>query len=128
GGRPTPSGATLMSQGARSAGAIGCPRPGPSADIAGAAASSTPAQIIPANGSKLLRIGIARLPFLVDAPTGDRVVVVDAAQPALGGELRARGLHHAGLVGGAALQHGGTAVPPPGRAEARERLRQDRFL
>src|SRR5262245_19126755 len=104
-----------MSQGARSAGAIGWPSPGPSAPIAGAA-NMIAAEIIAA----VLRrscIGIGRLPFLVDPPGGDGIVVIEAAQPAFGGELRARRLHHAGVVGGTALQDRGTAVPAPGRAE-----------
>src|SRR5712675_2547789 len=71
---------------------------------------------------------IGRLPGLIDLPTRDGVVVIVAAQPALGDKLRARGLHHAGVVGGAALQHGGAAVPLPGGAETRQRLGQDRLL
>ena len=49
-------------------------------------------------------IDIARLPLLVDAPACNRVVVIDATQAALRGNGRACRLHHAGVVGGAALQ------------------------
>src|SRR5215470_1080605 len=124
GGSPAPSGPTLMSQGARSAGEIGCPKRGASAAPAKAAVANR----IAAPRARTSRERIGRLPFLVDAPAGDGVVVILAAQPAGLDELRARRLHHAGVVGGAALQHGGTAVPFPGGAKARERLRQDRFL
>src|SRR6266511_5753167 len=98
GGRPTPSGPMLMSQGARSAGAIGCPNCGACA-IAGAASNSTAQKVSRSS------VDIGCLPLLVDAPAGDRVVVIVAAQAALCGERFARRLHHAGVVGGADLRH-----------------------
>src|SRR5215472_6703782 len=108
----------LMSQGARSLGEIGCPKAGVSAATAGALNVSA------APSATVLSEHIARLPLLVDAPAGDRAVMVLAAQPALRDEGRTRLLHRAGLVGGAALQHRRTTVPLPGGAEAGDRLRQ----
>src|ERR1700730_12999662 len=114
----------LMSQAAMSAAVTGLPNCGPSAAPAGATAMTSIAAPRARRSSK----HIARLPGLIDLPAGDGIVVVVAAQASLGDELRARGLHHAGVVGGAALQHGGTAVPLPGGAEAGQRLGQDRLL
>src|SRR5258708_769406 len=114
----------LMSQAAMSAAVTGLPNCGLSAARVGATAIASNATQRAKRSSK----HIARLPGLIDLPAGDRVIVVVAAQAPLGDELRARRLHHAGVVGGAALQHGGTAVPLPGRAEACQRLRQDRVL
>ena len=54
--------------------------------------------------------------------------MIVAAQPAFRDELRARGLHHAEIVGGAALQHRRGAVPIPGGTETRQRFRQDRLV
>src|SRR5262245_5920924 len=103
-----------MSQDERSPGEIGCPKRGVST------ASAEPPATAAAHNTTELSQRIARLPFLVDLPAGDGVVVIDAAQAPLGREHRARRLHHTGLVGGAALQHGGTAVPLPRGAEAGE--------
>src|SRR5712672_4043117 len=122
GGRPTPSGPMLMSHAAMSAGAIGCPNCGAWARAADAIVS------IDMQTAMRLSVNIAGLPLLVDAPTCDGVVVVDPTQAALGRELRTRWLHHAGVVSGATLQHGGTAVPLPRCAEAHGRLWQDRAL
>src|SRR6266446_989835 len=91
----------LMSHSAMSAGAIGCPNCCARAGVATNVAAQT---------ARSLSIHISRLPLLVDAPTCDGVVVIDAAQTALGHELGARRLHHAGVVGGAALQDGRAAV------------------
>src|SRR3982075_1572845 len=121
-GRPTPSGPMLMSHGAISAGEIGCPNCGAWARAADATVSIDMQAAMP------LSVNIAGLPLLVDAPACDRVVVVDPTQAALGRELRTRWLHHAGVVSGATLQHGGTAVPLPRCAEAHGRLWQDRAL
>src|SRR4030088_534916 len=71
---------------------------------------------------------IARLPFLVDPPGADGVVVILPTQPALRHELSARRLHPAGIVGRTALQDGGTTAPLPRGAKARERLRKHRLL
>src|SRR6476620_3382451 len=102
GGRPAPSCPMLMSHAAMSAGAIGCPNCGAWARAAGAMVS------MDTQTAMHLSVNIAGLPHLVDAPARDGVVVVDPTQSALVGELRARWLHHACVVGGATLQHGGT--------------------
>src|SRR5438477_1794674 len=112
-----------MSHGARSAGAIGWPNDG-----ACALAMTAPASSSAALRTADLHIRIGRLPLVVDLPGLDGVKVVLAAQAAIGNELRARGLHHAGVVGGAALQLRRAAVPLPSGAEARERLRQHRIV
>src|SRR5204863_1654276 len=121
-GRPAPSGPMLMSQGAMSAGAIGCPNCGACAK-AGETAMSTAAQ-----KTAPLRIHIARLPLFVDAPAGDRAVVISAAQSAFRDELSARRLHHAGVVRRAALQHRRATVPLPRRAKPSHGLGQHRLL
>src|SRR4051812_1096796 len=102
----------LMSQGAISAGAMGFPNWGACADEAAGTVMSIAAHIVSRSS-----IHIGRLPFLVDAPACDGIVVEDATQAALGRELRARRLHHAGVIGSAALQDGRIAVPLPRRAE-----------
>src|SRR6516225_3414093 len=122
GGRPTPSGPMLMSHAAMSAGAIGCPNCGAWARAADAIVS------IDMQTAMGLSVNIAGLAHLVNAPACDGVVVVDPTKAALVDELRARWLHHARVVGGATLQHGGTAVPLPRCAEAHGRLWQDRAL
>src|SRR5437868_9058159 len=94
GGRPAPLGRISMSQGARSAGEIGWPNCAVCAEAAAAPASRSAVQ------STRLRIRICRLPLRIDRPGLDRVEVVVAAQAPLGDELRARGLHHAEIVGG----------------------------
>src|SRR4051794_5805745 len=106
----------LMSQSAMSAGAMGCPNCA-FCDRAGVAMT-----IIAAQKTRCLRIDIDRLALLIDAPACDRVVRVAAARSALRHEPRARRLHHAGLVSGSALQHGGTAAPSPGRSETSKRF------
>src|SRR5262245_31856063 len=105
-----------MSQAAMSSGATGCPSLGPCANTGNAKTMIVPA-------ARCLRIDIADLAFLVDAPTRNGVIVIDAAEPALGGELSPRGLHHAAVVRGATLQDGGTTVPLPGRAEPHRSFR-----
>src|SRR5438105_12301021 len=110
GGSPAPSGPTLISHGAISAGAMGSPNCG---DCACAEVATRTA----AQNAMRSSIHIGRLPLLVDAPACNRVVVIEAAKSALGGELRARRLHHAGVVGGAALQNRRATVPLPRRAE-----------
>src|SRR5215475_3586823 len=120
-GSPAPSGPMLMSQGAISAGAIDWPNCGTSAG-AGSDAHSA------AHAARQLSIRIGRLALFVDAPARNRIVVIDPAQAALGSECCACRLHHAGVIGGAALQHRGAAVPLPRRAEAHWRLGQDWIL
>src|SRR5262245_46625877 len=111
----------LMSQAAISAGAISCPNLGTCANAQGAKSMTMPA-------ARRSSIDIVDLPFLVDAPACDGVVVVDAAQPTFGGELSAGRLHHPGVVSGAALQDGGSTVPLPRRPKAYRSSRQDRGL
>src|SRR6516225_9527729 len=106
----------LMSQVAASAGAIGWPNCGTWASAAAGTAT------IAAQRSKRSSIHIGKLPFLIDAPAGDGIVVEGPTEAAFLPERRARGLHHSGIVGGAALQHSGSSVPLPGNAVARERF------
>src|SRR6516162_9261687 len=71
-----------------------------------------------------LRIDMFDLPFAVDAPAGDAVVMLvgerQRSRQRLGGlatpgdELRAQGLRVAGFVPGAAWQDRWLAVPTPG--------------
>src|SRR5215475_9734119 len=137
GGKPVPSGATLISHAAISAGSIGLPRPGPSADAAPAAKKS----VSPTAGDILLGVDMFDLPVAIDAPAGDGVEVLIQHRPdrrncpqltAVGDEFGSGRLHVAGIVPGAALQGRRPAVPTPGHAEAGEglaehRLRQTRF-
>src|SRR5262249_57552525 len=120
-----------MSHAAMSAWLIGRPRLGVSACAATSAAASA------ATASAILRVDMLDLPLLADGPAGDAVpMLVREAQhvrhllgfAARRHELGARGLHVAGLVPGAALQGGGSAVPAPRHAEARERLGHHRRL
>src|ERR1700694_5422171 len=122
GGRPTPSGPMLMSHASMSAGAIGCPNCGAWARAADAIGN------IDMQAAMRLNVNIAGLPHLVNSPACDGIVVVDPTQAALSRELRTRWLHHAGVVSGATLQQGGTAVPLPRCAEAHGRRWQDRPL
>src|SRR6267378_6575248 len=131
GGSPVPSGMMLMSQAAISAGSMGVPRFGPAAKAALDPRPSARAMA----GS--LCVDMFHLPFAVDRPAREAVVVL-VREPehvrdllglaALGHELSAGRLHVAGLVPGAALQYGRTAVPPPGHTEPRESLREHRSL
>src|SRR5919201_1064257 len=97
----------LMSQSARSASLIDWPRPGVSA--AAPVANRSAAAV-----SRLLRIDMFHLALVVDGPAGDHIHVshrergdgeVCPRLAALSDDLRARWLHVAGLVPGAALQH-----------------------
>src|SRR5215471_6925925 len=72
GGKPAPSGATLISHAAISVGSIGLPRPGPSADAALAARQSAN----PRAGETLLGVNMLDLAGAVDAPAGDGVEVL----------------------------------------------------
>src|ERR1700719_5433167 len=111
----------LMSQRAMYAGAISCPN-------CGACASAGTVANIAAHSASRLRVDIRRLALFIDTPAGDRIVVIDAAQTPFRSKCPAHRLHHAGVVGGAALQHRWAAVPLPRRAKAHPRLRQDRAL
>src|SRR5215468_123596 len=132
GGKPVPSGATLISHAPISAGSIGLPRPGPSADATLAArqsASATAEEI-------LLGVNKPDLPGAVDAPAGDGVEMLVQDRPdrrnclqlaALGDEFGSGRLRVAGIVPGAALQSRGPAVPAPRHAEAGEGLAEHRL-
>src|SRR5882672_2605169 len=129
-GKPVPSGRMLMSQAVMSASEIRAPSPG-------VCASAAPEPTRSAQTASGLSVDMFDLPFAVDRPTREAVVVlVGEAErirrflglAALGDELGAQRLHAAGLVPGAALQYHRPAVPAPGHAEARERLGQHRLL
>src|SRR5262249_28278488 len=109
GGKPVPSGATLISHTAISAGSIGLPRPGPSADAALAARQS----VSPTAGDILLGVNMLDLAGAVDAPAGDGVEMLVQHRPdrrnclqltAVGDEFGSGRLHVTGIVPGAALQ------------------------
>src|ERR1700741_2739924 len=122
-----------MSQARMSASVMVLPRLGDCAVAVPAAKARVAARAI-----KSLRVHMLDLPFAVDAPAGDAVVVlVDErervlhrlrALPAQRDDLRARGLRVAGLIPGAALQDDRLTVPAPRHAEAGEGLRLRRAL
>src|SRR5262245_5690193 len=122
-----------MFQAVMSASVIGLPRPGVSAAAVPAPKASTTAR-----ARTGLRIDMLDLPVAVDAPARDAVVVLIGERQrarhrffglaARSHELGASGLHVAGLVPGAALQHDRLAVPAPRHAEAGERFWNDRLL
>src|SRR6266700_4099040 len=133
GGKPVPSGRMLMSQAAMSAASSGLPRLGPSAK-----ATPVPnARASAAADIETLRVNMFYLPFAVDRPTREAVVVL-VRKPehgrnilrlaALGHELGAGRLHVAGFVPRAALQYGRSSVPAPGHAEPGEGLGEHRRL
>src|SRR5437016_12227049 len=127
GGKPVPSGCTLMSHAPMVAASIGWPRLGPAAATAPTARQSArhAAAILP------LGVHMLHLPRAGDRPARDSVAMLvrkrhgglDGLQlPAFGHKFGAGRLHIAGLVPRAALQDGGTAVPAPGHAKAGEGL------
>src|SRR4051812_14195201 len=118
-GSPAPSGAMLISQGAMSAGAMGCPN-------CGACARAGAAKNIPAKSARRLSIDIGQLALFIDAPACNCIVMIGAAQAALRDKGCARRLHHTRVVGSATLQHCRAAIPLPWRAKAHRRLGQDR--
>src|SRR5882762_5934140 len=131
GGSPVPSGMMLMSQAAISAGSMGVPRFDPAAKAALDPRPSARAMA----GS--LCVDMFHLPFAVDRPAGEAVVVLVRETQhvrdllglaALGHELGAGRLHVAALVPRAALQYGRTAVPPPWHAEPSKGLGKHRRL
>src|SRR6266513_4420165 len=131
GGRPVPSGWILMSQAAISAGSSGVPRFGPAEK---AAPEPRPSARTMAGSSC---VDMFHLPFAVDRPAGEAVVVLVRESQhvrdllglaALGHELGAGRLHVAGLVPCAALQDRRPAVPPPRQAEPGESLGEHRRL
>src|SRR5215471_1748642 len=125
GGRPAPSGPMLMSQEARSSGEIGLPRLGLCWAATGDASARRRAG---AAATKILRIDIFHLAIAGHGPGLDHVVVVNTAVAAQRDELRAGRLDVTSLVGGAALQHRGAAVPLPCHTEPRRSLRQHWLL
>src|SRR5262245_51740891 len=127
-----PSGRTSMFHALMSASEMFLPRPGVSANAADPNATES------AKERTRLRVDMLDLPFVVDAPGGDAVVVLVgeserigdrlAGLTARGHKLRPHGLRIAGLVPGPAEQGHGLAVPAPRDGEAREGLRVDRPL
>src|SRR5215203_1992473 len=119
-----------ISQAPISASVIGLPSFGVSAAIAAVNVSTSAA------ASKVLRVDMLDLPVAADAPACETVVVLigecDRVRDRFLGlapcrhEVLAQRLGVAGLVPGAALQHGGLAIPAPGHVEAGERLRMHR--
>src|SRR6516165_12817571 len=107
GGRLVPSGRTAMSHCLMSASEIGLPSFG-----LGLCARAVPTVSATAQASSGLRIDMLDLPFAVDAPAGEAVVVLVGESErrrqrlprlaARGDELGAQRLHVAGLVPGAA--------------------------
>src|SRR5262249_2554873 len=132
-GRLVPSGSTSRFHGLMSSSVMFLPRPGVSAS-----AVPAPNTAVSASESRRLRVDMFDLPFAVDAPAGDAVVMLVRERErardrplglaARGHELRAGRLHVASLVPGAALQHDRLTIPTPGHAEADEGLRIDRAL
>src|SRR5215510_8483517 len=122
-----PSGRTAMSHALVSASEMLLPRPGVSAIAADPNASVSTTE------ARRLRVDMFDLPFVVDAPGGEAVVVlvrereVRRHRPlrlaASGHEVRAQRLAQAGFVPGAAHQRDRLAVPAPRHGEACERLR-----
>src|SRR5262245_27551713 len=132
GGMLVPSGRTAMSQALVSASEMLLPSPGESASAA------DPNANVSATERRRLRVDMFDLPFVVDAPGRDAVVVLVGERqaigdrafslPAGGHEFRAQRLSVAGLVPGAAHERDRLAVPAPRDGEARERLRIARPL
>src|SRR4051812_17927666 len=104
-----------MSQPAISAGVATRPRLGPSACGACACAAVAGRASIAASVTAL-RIDIADLARSGDAPALDGAHVIGLRVVIARFPCGAGRLYFAGLVGGAALQEGGPAVPAPGQA------------
>src|SRR5262245_11748710 len=127
-----PSVITSMFAALMSASEMVLPRPGVSANAADPNASES------ARERTRLCVDMFDLPFAVDGPAGEAVVVLvresqwvgdrPLGLATRGDEFGARRLRVAGLVPGAAEQDHGLAVPAPRYGEARERLRVDRSL
>src|SRR3954469_21258504 len=116
GGSPAPSGMAAISQAAMSASVMALPSFGVSAATATAPNARTSEAAI-----KLLRVDMLDLPAAADAPAREAVVVLIGEGGRIGDrflglaprrhEVLAKRLRVAGLVPGAALQHGRLAVP-----------------
>src|SRR2546430_12569856 len=124
-----PSGAMLMSQGARSAGVIGCPN-------LGASATLRPSVSAVANAS-ISCIDMAHPALVIDSPARDGVAVLHRecrhvrrtpGRAALGNECFSRRLHVAGFVRRTALQDRSATIPVPRNTEASECFAQNRRL
>src|SRR6266571_2644808 len=122
----------LMSQGARSAGLIGCPNLGASV----ASATPRPSATAVAKAS-ISCIDMAHLTLVIDPPARDGVAVLHRerrhvrctpGRAALGGECLSGRLHVAGLVRRTALQDRGATIPVPRNTEASECFAQNRRL
>src|SRR5262249_34131333 len=122
----------LMSQGARSAGVIGCPNRRASAAWATLRPSASPVA-----KASISRIDMAHLALVTDPPAGDGVAVLHRecrhvrrtpGRAALGDECFSRRLHVAGLVRRTALQDRGATIPVPRNTEASECFAQNRRL
>src|SRR5690606_10049360 len=87
GGKPAPSGPTLMSQPAICSGVAGTPSFGPSCACAAAPAANVNA----ATARIKLRIDVRDFPAAGDRPALDGVVVITELRPARGHERRASG-------------------------------------
>src|SRR5437867_11910010 len=127
GGRPAPSGRTLMSQAARSAGLIGFPSRGACAKAARDNRASVSATASP----RSLSVDMSHLPTGLNRPTCDRIEVLVRERgnsrnsrqfAARCNELCARRLHVTRFIPRPALQDCRAAVPPPRHSDACERL------
>src|SRR4051812_30369833 len=112
-----------MSHGATSSGVMSFPRFGLSANAADENKPSAQAAATAA-----LCVDMLHLSLLGHAPGRDRIGVVDRPASTIGDHFLARWLDVAYVVGRAALQDSGAAVPAPRHAETRQRLRQHRLL
>src|SRR5262249_81726 len=122
----------LMSQGARSAGVIGCPNLGASA--ASATLRLSASAVVKASIS---RIDMAHLALVINPPARDGIAVLHRERrdvrrtprrAALGDECLSCRLHVAGLVCRTALQDHGATIPVPWNTEASECFAQNRRL
>src|SRR5713226_3252689 len=134
GGSPVPSGMTLMSQAAISAGEIGWPRLGPWAN----AALDPSASAMTTAALRSLCVNMFHLAIPLDSPARGAVVMLAwegrrvrhrcLGLATLGDNLGARRLHVARFVPRTALQNGRPAIPAPRHAEPSERLGKHRRL
>src|SRR5215468_7189232 len=135
-----PSGSTSMFHALMSDSEMFLPRPGVSANAADPT-TADPNASESAKGNKertRLRVDMLDLPFAVDAPGREAVVVLIGESQRIGhrplglaaggDEFGAGRLSVAALVPGAADEDHGLAVPAPGHGETRERLRVGRPL
>src|SRR5438128_8316003 len=125
GGRPAPSGRTLMSHAATSAGVSGFPRFGACAN----AAFELRQSVSTTRHSPILRVHMLHLSVAFDRPTRDGIVVFVRKSghgrnargfAASSDELGPGRLRIPRLVPRPALQYRRTAVPPPRHTESRE--------